>query len=72
VFAALVTTERAFGVAGVEPLFSGAGYDLPRGTPGDDGHPDGDRFLMVRRQGDEVVLVLNWLEELRAFMGDSN
>jgi serine/threonine-protein kinase len=70
-FAAQVTTGGAFGITGIEPLLSGAGYDLPTWDRGFDVHPDGGRFLMVRRQGDEVVLVLNWLEELRAFMGGS-
>jgi Tol biopolymer transport system component len=71
-FAAQVTTDGAFGVSGIEPLFSGAGFELPNSNRGFDVHPDGDRFLMVRRQGDELVLVLNWLEELRAHMGESN
>jgi serine/threonine-protein kinase len=38
---------------------NGAGYDV---------HPDGNRFLMIRRGSEsrEVVVVLNWFDQLRA------
>jgi eukaryotic-like serine/threonine-protein kinase len=70
--AALVETAGAFSVTGQEPLFSGAGYEVSTSRRRYDVHPDGERFLMVRRRGDELILVHNWIEELRAFMGESN
>jgi len=39
----------------------------PRGSPGYDVHPDGRRFLMIRRGATtrELVVVLNWFDQLR-------
>ncbi len=68
-FTAQVSTTGTFRVDSVEPLFSGSAYEFSTTSRRYDVHPDGERFLMVRRRGDELILVHNWIEELRAFMG---
>ena len=66
-----IITDPTFRLGPAEALFSTAPY---RGTAADhqrswDIHPDGDRFLMIRRAqpeaGPDYVVVLNWLEELK-------
>jgi len=55
----------------VETLFDGTGFRTDHYHRAYDIAPDGDRFLMVRRQGlvSELVLVVNWFEELKAKLG---
>jgi hypothetical protein len=57
--------------APVETLFDGTGFRTDHYHRAYDIAPDGDRFLMVRRQGlvSELVLVVNWFEELKAKVG---
>ena len=58
-------------------LFSGLNgkYDIDGNVPTYDVHPDGDKFLMVRNiVADEtgrnkVILVMNWVEELKLLFG---
>jgi Tol biopolymer transport system component len=65
-----VSTTGAFRVDSVETLFSGATYEFSTFRRRYDVDPDGERFLMVRRSGDELILVDNWFEELREVMGE--
>ncbi len=69
-FAAQVSTTGTFRVDDMQSMFSGSAYEFSSGSRRYDVHPDGERFLMVRRRGDELILVHNWIEELRAFMGE--
>jgi len=69
-----VVTEPNFVVVDREALFSvaadqwgwefccHAAYDV---------HPDGERFLMIRREGEggDLMLVYNWFEDLKQRMG---
>ena len=73
--AAGVTTEPAFAVSERNVLFSLADYQ--RGQefcchPTYDVHPDGERFIMIRRLsgGNEFVFVQNFFEELRERVGN--
>ena len=73
--AARVTTEPGFSVLERNVLFSVADYQ--RGDefcchPTYDVHPDGERFIMIRRLGgrDEFVLVQNFFEELKEGVGN--
>jgi serine/threonine-protein kinase len=72
--AARVTTEPGFAVSERNFLFSLADYQ--RGQeycchPTYDVHPDGERFIMIRRLsgGNEFVLVQNFFEELKQRVG---
>jgi len=65
-FAARVTTVPAFSVTGREVLFEGS-YSAGAGHQNYDVAPGGQGFLMLQPDGDvQVVVVLNWLTELRA------
>jgi Tol biopolymer transport system component len=64
--AAQIETSEGFDVVGVDQLLAGSGFDLSRDARRYDVHPDGQRFVMERRVGAELVLVLNWFEELRS------
>jgi serine/threonine-protein kinase len=65
----------AFRAGTPRPLF-GDVYDTDsggRGIPNYDVTPDGERFVMVRRDASaqgEVVVVLNWAEELRRLLSN--
>jgi len=70
-----VVTEPNFVVVDREVLFSVAQYQFGwefccHATY--DVHPDGERFLMIRREGSggDLVLVYNWFEELKQRMGN--
>jgi hypothetical protein len=58
-----------FSAAEPRPLFSASAYNLATSAGAYDVAPDGRRFLMVRPltgpSETELVLVQNWLEELR-------
>ena len=69
-----VTTDPSFGFGNPETVFEGR-YTMGTGGAGFSVSPDGRRFLMVKPSGTraddtaappEVVLVLNWFEELKA------
>jgi Tol biopolymer transport system component len=64
--AARVTTVPAFSVTGRDVLFEGS-YSASASHQSYDVAPDGQGFLMLQPDADvEVVVVLNWLTELRA------
>jgi Tol biopolymer transport system component len=64
--AARVATVPAFSVTGREVLFEG-NYSTNASHQNYDVTPDGQGFLMLQPDSDvEVVVVLNWLTELRA------
>ncbi len=66
--AARVTTVPAFSVTGREVLFEGS-YSTSSSHQNYDVTPDGQGFLMLQPAAEaEVVVVLNWLTELRARM----
>jgi len=71
VIAAPVTTTPAFSVGQPHVLFEGA-FRIDGPFRGYDVSPDGQRFLMVKAveqppaRVDEMVLVQNWVEELKA------
>ena len=58
-----IVTESSFDFRRTEPLFPNAGYGGGRNRRFDVGS-DG-RFLMERFAADELVVILNWLEELK-------
>ena len=68
-----VTTERGFSSGRSKMLFEGE-YHRTSGVPSYDVSPDGRRFLMIKEGGvtdplsvrQELIVVLNWLEELKA------
>jgi hypothetical protein len=63
-----VTPGTSFGYGTPRQLFRGSVFDSDVYHSAWDVHPDGSRFGMVRREGSEtsqLVLVLNWIEELR-------
>ena len=64
--AARVQTAGTFSVLSREVLFEYPGTPFRLHT-NYDVHPDGDRFVMVGvgEQPTELVVVLNWVEELR-------
>ena len=67
-----VKVDLATGSAGIpEKIFEGP---YRYGNRNYDVSPDGQRFLMVKRRTEEerreVVVVLNWFEELRERMGN--
>ena len=68
-----ITTDPSFGFGNPETVFEGQ-YTMGTGGAGFSVSPDGQRFLMVKRSSTgaddtaappEVVLVLNWFEELQ-------
>ena len=73
-----VDTAGPFRYAGPEVLFVGSyGLDtsISGGVPNYDVAPDGQRFLMIKAAdtatddtSTEIVLVLNWIEELKALV----
>jgi serine/threonine-protein kinase len=67
--AAAVATTPAFSVRSQQVLFSSVDYSSNVFTPEYAISPDDQRFLMIRREepelANEVVIVLNWFEELR-------
>jgi serine/threonine-protein kinase len=64
--AARVTTVPSFSVTGRDVLFEG-NYSTSTSHQNYDVAPDGQGFLMLQPDADvEVVVVLNWLTELRA------
>ena len=64
--AARVTTVPAFSVTGRDVLFEG-NYSTSTSHQNYDVAPDGQGFLLLQPDADvEVVVVLNWLTELRA------
>jgi serine/threonine protein kinase len=64
--AARVTTVPAFSVTGREVLFEG-NYSTSTSHQNYDVTPDGQGFLMLQPDTDvEVIVVLNWITELRA------
>ncbi|MEP7326987.1 MAG: protein kinase [Gemmatimonadota bacterium] len=63
---AQVSTVPAFSVSGRDVLFEGS-YSTGASHQNYDITPDGQGFLMLQRDADaDVVVVLNWLTELRA------
>jgi hypothetical protein len=71
--AAAVGTAPAFSVRSQRVLFSSVDYSSNVFTPEYAVSPDDRRFLMIRREepefANEVVVVLNWFEELRELNG---
>lgn len=69
--AAAVTASPSFRVGQRRVLFDDTPYLSHQYSAAYDVHPDGRRFLMVRRgsESPQVVVVLNWLEQHRA-IGD--
>jgi serine/threonine-protein kinase len=76
VMAVAVETGQAFSMGAPKKLFSRLPYAGGGSTPGTpwDIHPDGKRFLMLKRQEAaapapgglrKITIVLNWLEELK-------
>ena len=63
-----VTESPDFKLGPVVPLFDATGYRGDHYHRAYDITPDGERFLMIRRQGlvSQLVLVTNWFEELKA------
>ncbi len=66
--AAAVATSPSFRVGGRKVLFDDKAYLSHPVGAAYDVHPDGRRFLMIRRgsEGPQVVVVLNWFAQLRA------
>jgi len=69
-----VVTEPNFVVVDREALFSVAEYQWGWEFcchAAYDVHPDGERFLMIRREGEggDLMLVYNWFEDLKQRMG---
>ena len=64
-----VATGRDFEHAAPLVLFEGS-YDFTPGMRAYDVTPDGQRFLMIKEdassESNEIHVVLNWFEELRA------
>jgi len=71
--AAAVGTTPAFSVRSQQVLFSSVDYSSNLFTPEYAVSPDDQRFLMILREepelANEVVVVLNWFEELRELNG---
>lgn len=65
---AAVTAASPMTVGRREVLFDDRSYVAITGGAGYDVHPDGRRFLMIRRGSDrqELVVVLNWFDRLPA------
>jgi serine/threonine-protein kinase len=66
---ARISTVPAFGVRSRAVLFPMSGFPLISDYTLHDITPDGQRFVMLRREetpGRELMLVLNWFEELEA------
>ena len=65
--AAMVRTAPSFSVERRSVLFEDKAYQSFEVGPAYDVHPDGRRFLMVRRgpESPQAVVMLNWLEHLR-------
>ena len=62
---ATVVEESAFATGPHKELFSTQGlYCDGYATPYDI-TPDGERFLMIKQLDAEMVMVVNWLEEVR-------
>jgi len=70
--AAAVETEPGFAVRDRAVLFSSAPYARATGRANYDIHPSGDEFVMVKPgdQSVDIVVVLNWFEELKAKVGN--
>lgn len=66
--AAAVGASSSFRVRRREVLFDDDAYALSGTSAAYDVHPDGRRFLMIRRGSEklQVVVVLNWFDQLRA------
>ena len=63
-----VTAEPELPATRPEPLFDARYMPNPRGEPNYDVTPDGQRFLMIRREdpcATQAYVVLNWFEELQ-------
>ncbi|MGH7752797.1 MAG: hypothetical protein ACREN5_08270 [Gemmatimonadales bacterium] len=65
--AVTVTAARPFRVGLRKVLFDDEPYLTGALGPAYDVHPDGRRFLMIQRGSEkpQVVVVLNWLDQLR-------
>jgi serine/threonine-protein kinase len=65
-----VAPGAAFTISPPKRLFSGAPYTVVAPVPSFDVSPDGTRFLMLREtapaERNELVVVQNWVEEMRA------
>jgi hypothetical protein len=65
--AATVTASTSLKVGGRTVLFDDRPYLSHAYGPAYDVHPDGQRFLMIRRgtEQDQVIVVLNWFDNMK-------
>ena len=71
-----VETEPTFKPGAPEVLFMGRYFTPPLGRQYDI-HPDGQRFLMIKETEEtssrqELILVLNWFDELKRLVPTDN
>ena len=72
---ARVRTQREFAILRRETVFVDSSYVASCCVPNYDVYPDGQRFVIARREGaneqKSFILVTNWFEELKARMTDA-